>query len=123
MPLKLDLNAPAIYQPALTDLANRAHPIDFLLLNAGQVPGVERVLTAEGVEAAQATLSGHHRLTVGLLHPQVTNNLRRRTNDRKYLDNRSKCWAWERDCPAVRLETGNHEGDSFLQKSNESGGS
>jgi hypothetical protein len=26
------------------------------------------VLTAEVVEAAQATLTGHHQLTVGLLH-------------------------------------------------------
>ena len=32
------------------------------------VPGKKRVLTAAGVEAAQAPLSGHHQLTVGLLH-------------------------------------------------------
>ena len=50
--------------------AGQASPsrVDFLLLNAGMVPGKKRVLTAAGVEAAQATLSGHHQLTVGLLH-------------------------------------------------------
>ena len=31
-------------------------------------PAKKRVLTAAGVEAAQAPLSGHHQLTVGLLH-------------------------------------------------------
>ena len=33
------------------------------------------MLTAAGVEAAQAALSGHHQLTVGLLHsPQPKEN-------------------------------------------------
>ena len=67
-PLELDLNAPASVQSALAELVKRGRPVDFLLLNAGMVPGKKRVLTAAGVEAAQATLSGHHQLTVGLLH-------------------------------------------------------
>ena len=67
-PLELDLNAPASVQSALAELVKRGRRVDFLLLNAGMVPGKKRVLTAAGVEAAQATLSGHHQLTVGLLH-------------------------------------------------------
>ena len=67
-PLELDLNAPASVQSALAELVKRGRPVDFLLLNAGMVLGKKRVLTAAGAEAAQATLSGHHQLTVGLLH-------------------------------------------------------
>jgi hypothetical protein len=32
------------------------------------VPGKKRVITAAGVEAAQAPLIGYHQLTVGSLH-------------------------------------------------------
>jgi NADP-dependent 3-hydroxy acid dehydrogenase YdfG len=67
-PLELDLNTPASVQSALAELVKRGRPVDFLLLNAGMVPGKKRVLTAAGVEAAQAPLTGHHQLTVGLLH-------------------------------------------------------
>jgi NADP-dependent 3-hydroxy acid dehydrogenase YdfG len=67
-PPELDLNAPASVQSALAELVKRGRPVDFLLLNAGMVPGKKRVLTAAGVEAAQAPRSGHHQLTVGLLH-------------------------------------------------------
>jgi NADP-dependent 3-hydroxy acid dehydrogenase YdfG len=67
-PLELDLNAPTSVQSALAELVKRGRSVDFLMLNAGMVPGKKRVLTAAGVEAAQAPLSGHHRLTVGLLH-------------------------------------------------------
>lgn len=66
-PLELDLDAPSSVQSALAELVKRGQPIDFLLLNAGMVPGKKRVLTAAGVEAAQAPLIGHHQLTVGLL--------------------------------------------------------
>ncbi len=66
-PLELDLNAPTSVQSALAELVKRGRPIDFLLLNAGMVGGKKRVLTAAGVEAAQAPLIGHHQLTVGLL--------------------------------------------------------
>ena len=66
-PLELDLDAPASVQSALAALVKRARPIDFLLLNAGLVPTKARVITAAGVEAAQAPLLGHHQLTVGLL--------------------------------------------------------
>src|SRR5271155_37918 len=66
-PLELDLDAPSSVQSALAELVKRGRPIDFLLLNAGMVPGKNRVLTAAGVEASQAPLIGHHQLTVGLL--------------------------------------------------------
>ena len=52
----------------LAELVKRSRRVDFLLLNAGVAPGKKRVLTATGVEAAQARLSGHHQLNVGLLH-------------------------------------------------------
>jgi NAD(P)-dependent dehydrogenase (short-subunit alcohol dehydrogenase family) len=66
-PLELDLDAPSSVQSALVELVQRGRPIDFLLLNAGMVGGKKRVLTAAGIEAAQAPLIGHHQLTVGLL--------------------------------------------------------
>jgi len=50
------------------ELIKRGRRVDCPLLNAGMVPGKERVLTAAGVEAAQAPLSGHPQLPVGLLH-------------------------------------------------------
>ncbi len=71
-PLELDLNAPASVQSAFAELVKQGRPVDFLLLNAGMVPGKKRVLTAAGVEAALAPLSGHHQLTVGLL-PSASN--------------------------------------------------
>src|SRR5271166_4016401 len=70
-PLELDLDAPSSVQSALAELVKRGRPIDFLLLNAGMVPGKKRVLTAAGVEAAQAPLIGHHQLTVGLLRANM----------------------------------------------------
>ena len=70
-PLELDLNAPTSVQSALAELVKRGRPIDFLLLNAGMVPGKKRVLTAAGIEAAQAPLIGHHQLTVGLLRANL----------------------------------------------------
>jgi NAD(P)-dependent dehydrogenase (short-subunit alcohol dehydrogenase family) len=70
-PLELDLNAPSSVQSALAELVKRGRPIDFLLLNAGMVPGKARVLTAAGVEASQAPLIGHHQLTVGLLRANL----------------------------------------------------
>ena len=66
-PLELDLNTPASVKAALAALVKRGQPIDFLLLNAGMVPGTKRVLTAAGVEASQAPLISHHQLTIGLL--------------------------------------------------------
>src|SRR5271167_3659928 len=70
-PLELDLDAPTSVQSALAELVKRGRPIDFLLLNAGMVPGKKRVLTAAGVEAAQAPLIGHHQLTAGLLRANL----------------------------------------------------
>ena len=58
-PLELDLDTPASVQSALATLVKRGRPIDFLLLNAGMVPGKKRVITAAGVEASQAPLIGH----------------------------------------------------------------
>ena len=66
-PLELDLNAPVSVQAALSALVKRDRSIDFLLLNAGLIPGKKRVMTAAGVEETQAPLIGHHELTVGLL--------------------------------------------------------
>ena len=66
-PLELDLDTPASVQSTLAALVKRGRPIDFLLLNAGMVPGKKRVITAAGVEASQAPLIGHHQLAVGLL--------------------------------------------------------
>ena len=70
-PLELDLDKPASVQSALATLVQQARPIDFLLLNAGMVPGKKRVITAAGIEAAQAPLIGHHQLTVGLLRANL----------------------------------------------------
>jgi len=70
-PLELDLDSPSSVQSAVAELVKRGKPIDFLLLNAGMVPGKKRVLTAAGVEAAQAPLIGHHQLTVGLLRANL----------------------------------------------------
>ena len=55
-PLELDLDRPSSVRSALAAPVKRGRPIDFLLLNAGMVPGKKRVLTAAGVEAAQAPL-------------------------------------------------------------------
>ncbi len=66
-PLELDLNTPRSVQSAVAALVKQGRPIDFLLLNAGMVPGKARVITAAGIEASQAPLIGHHQLTVGLL--------------------------------------------------------
>ncbi|CAB3744377.1 hypothetical protein LMG24238_07251 [Paraburkholderia sediminicola] len=70
-PLELELDTPASVQSALAELVKRGRPIDFLLLNAGMVPGKARVITAAGVEASQAPLIGHHQLTVGLLRADL----------------------------------------------------
>ncbi len=70
-PLQLDLDAPFSAQSAVAELVKRGQPIDFLLLNAGMIGGKARVITATGVEAAQAPLIGHHELTVGLLRENL----------------------------------------------------
>jgi NAD(P)-dependent dehydrogenase (short-subunit alcohol dehydrogenase family) len=70
-PLELDLDTPSSVQSALAELVKRGRPIDFLLLNAGMVPGNARVITPARVEASQAPLIGHHQLTVGLLRADL----------------------------------------------------
>jgi NAD(P)-dependent dehydrogenase (short-subunit alcohol dehydrogenase family) len=70
-PLELDLDSPSSVQSALAELVKRGLPIDFLLLNAGMVGGKKRLITAAGIEAAQAPLIGHHQLTVGLLRANL----------------------------------------------------
>jgi NAD(P)-dependent dehydrogenase (short-subunit alcohol dehydrogenase family) len=70
-PLELDLDKPSSVQSAVAELVKRGQPIDFLLLNAGMVPGKKRVLTAAGIEEAQAPLIGHHQLTIGLLRANL----------------------------------------------------
>jgi NAD(P)-dependent dehydrogenase (short-subunit alcohol dehydrogenase family) len=70
-PLELDLDTSSSVQSALAELVERGRAVDFLLLNAGVIPGKKRVLTAAGIEAAQAPLIGHHQLTVGLLRANL----------------------------------------------------
>src|ERR1700752_2830033 len=70
-PLELELDTPSSVESALATLVQRGRPIDFLLLNAGIVPGKSRVITEAGVEASQAPLIGHHQLTVGLLRAKL----------------------------------------------------
>jgi NAD(P)-dependent dehydrogenase (short-subunit alcohol dehydrogenase family) len=70
-PLELDLDKPSSVLSAVAELVKRGQPIDFLLLNAGMVPGKKRVLTAAGIEEAQAPLIGHHQLTIGLLRANL----------------------------------------------------
>jgi NAD(P)-dependent dehydrogenase (short-subunit alcohol dehydrogenase family) len=70
-PLELDLDSPSSVEAALAALVRRGQPIDFLLLNAGMIPGKKRVITAAGIEASQAPLIGHHQLTVGLLRANL----------------------------------------------------
>ena len=70
-PLERDLTTPSSVQSAVPELIKQGRPIDFLLLNAGMVPGKARVITAAGVEASEAPLIGHHQLTVGLLRANL----------------------------------------------------
>ena len=70
-PLELDLDSPSSVKSALAEIIKQGRPIDFLLLNAGMVPGKKCERTAAGVEASQAPLIGHHQLTVGLLHANL----------------------------------------------------
>src|SRR6201999_660868 len=70
-PLELELDTPSSVASTLEVLVARGRPIDFLLLNAGMVPGKSRVITEAGVEASQAPLIGHHQLTVGLLRAKL----------------------------------------------------
>jgi len=70
-PLELELDAPTSVESALAELVRIGRKINFLLLNAGWIPGKKRVLTAAGIEASQAPLIGHHQLTVGLLRANL----------------------------------------------------
>lgn len=65
--IAVDLNSSASVKKAVAELVKRGVPIDFLLLNAGMMPGKERVVTSENIESSQAPLIGHHQLTMGLL--------------------------------------------------------
>jgi NAD(P)-dependent dehydrogenase (short-subunit alcohol dehydrogenase family) len=71
IPLALDLDKPASVQAALAELIKRGRSVDFLLLNAGMVPGKNRVMTAADVEASEAPLIGHHQLAIGLLNANL----------------------------------------------------
>ena len=65
--IALDLNSSASVKKAVAELVKRGVPIDFLILNAGLMPGKERLVTSENIESSQAPLIGHHQLTMGLL--------------------------------------------------------
>ena len=88
-PLELDLGSPTSVQSAPIELVKLGRPIDFLLLNAGMLGGKERVVTAEGIEAAQAPLIGHHQLTVGLVRANL-------------LSPSADCYRWRGTCPRGR---------------------
>src|SRR4051812_21286750 len=49
-PVELDLDTPSSVQSALAELVLPGRPVDFLLLNAGMVPGKKRVVNEAGVE-------------------------------------------------------------------------
>jgi NAD(P)-dependent dehydrogenase (short-subunit alcohol dehydrogenase family) len=67
--LELDLNTNAGVDAALDALIERGDTIDVAILNAGLVSGKGPIRTDQGVEITfAATLTGHHRLTMGLLH-------------------------------------------------------
>jgi NAD(P)-dependent dehydrogenase (short-subunit alcohol dehydrogenase family) len=71
-PLTLDLDDRDSIDAAVAELASRGDKIEVLLLNAGLVAGKDLVRTNDGVEATfAATLIGHHRLTMGLLHSSL----------------------------------------------------
>jgi len=65
--IALDLDPFASVKKVVAELVKRGVPIDFLILNAGLMPGKERVVTSENIESSQAPLIGHHQLTMGLL--------------------------------------------------------
>jgi NAD(P)-dependent dehydrogenase (short-subunit alcohol dehydrogenase family) len=65
--LVLDLDSFGSVKKAVAELVMRDVPIDFLVLNAGLIPGKKRVVTSEKLESSQAPLVGHHQLTLGLL--------------------------------------------------------
>lgn len=69
--LELELDEPSSVQSAVDELVRRGRSIDFLLLNAGLVPGKARVITAAGIEATHAPLIGHHQLAVKLLRANL----------------------------------------------------
>src|SRR5271168_4186791 len=61
--IALDLNSFVSVKKAVDELVKRGVPIDFLALNAGLIPGKERVVTSKNIESSQAPLIGHHQLT------------------------------------------------------------
>lgn len=64
----VDLSDPRSIDAAVATLSAEGQPIDALLLNAGMVSGAELIRTDEGIERSMAaTVTGHHRLTIGLL--------------------------------------------------------
>src|ERR1017187_6120009 len=75
--LELDLDTSSSVQSALAELVKRGRPVDFLLLNAGVIPGKKSVLTTAGIGAARAPLIGHHQLTVGLLRANLLSPIAR----------------------------------------------
>ncbi len=71
-PLELDLDSPTSVQSALTELVKLGRANRFSSAQCGDgSAGKKRVLTAAGIEAAQAPLIGHHQLTVGLLRANL----------------------------------------------------
>jgi NAD(P)-dependent dehydrogenase (short-subunit alcohol dehydrogenase family) len=66
--LELNLDSTDAVDAALDSLTERGDRIDVAILNAGLVSGKDLRRTEEGIEITfAATLTGHHRLTMGLL--------------------------------------------------------
>lgn len=66
--IAVDLGRPADVEAAASSIARDGVSIDFLLLNAGSVPGSRLVKTEEDIEVTFASsLVGHHQLAMRLL--------------------------------------------------------
>ena len=66
--LVVDLDVPEDVARAAAELKTAGEKLDVLILNAGMVPGSEKVMTDEDIEVTFASsLIGHHQLTMRLL--------------------------------------------------------
>lgn len=68
----VDLDRPEVVIRAAAELKTAGEKLDVLILNAGVVPGSDKVMTGEDVEVTFASsLIGHHQLTMQLLADDV----------------------------------------------------
>jgi NAD(P)-dependent dehydrogenase (short-subunit alcohol dehydrogenase family) len=70
--LVVDLDRPEDVSRAAAELKAAGEQLDVVILNAGMVPGSEKVMTDEGIEVTFASsLIGHHQLTMQMLADDV----------------------------------------------------